>query len=69
MHAAAAHAAARARCVHTDLCSRSLPPPCCAADIIAGAICARDGNFINRLMDLHTGPLMLLGEGWWGRGS
>lgn len=32
-----------------------------ASDIIAGAICARDGNFINRLMDLHTGPLMLLG--------
>lgn len=35
------------------------PPP---ADIIAGAVCARDGNFVNQLMDLHTGPLMLLGE-------
>lgn len=33
------------------------------ADIIAGAVCAKDGHFINGLMDLHMGPLMLLG-GW-----
>ncbi|PSC70464.1 Methionine gamma-lyase isoform A [Micractinium conductrix] len=32
-----------------------------ASDIIAGAVCAADGNFINSLMDLHMGPLMLLG--------
>jgi len=31
-----------------------------ASDIIAGAICGRDA-FIGELMDLHTGPLMLLG--------
>lgn len=27
-------------------------------------MCARDGRFINSLMDLHTGPFMLLGK-WW----
>lgn len=32
-----------------------------AADIIGGAVCAADGNFVNSLMDLHMGPLMLLG--------
>lgn len=32
-----------------------------ASDIIAGAVCAADGNFINSLMDLRMGPLMLLG--------
>lgn len=26
-------------------------------------MCAADGNFVNSLMDLHMGPLMLLG-GW-----
>lgn len=31
-----------------------------ASDIIAGAICATE-SFIAELMDLHTGPLMLLG--------
>jgi methionine-gamma-lyase len=30
-------------------------------DIIGGAVCAADGNFIQSLMDLHMGPLMLLG--------
>lgn len=32
-----------------------------ASDIIGGAVCAADGNFVNSLMDLHMGPLMLLG--------
>lgn len=36
-------------------------PPHRAADIIGGAVCAADGIFINSLMDLHMGPLMLLG--------
>jgi len=31
-----------------------------ASDVIAGAICGTD-SFIGELMDLHTGPLMLLG--------
>ena len=31
-----------------------------ASDIIAGAVCGTD-EFIGELMDLHTGPLMLLG--------
>lgn len=31
-----------------------------ASDIIAGAVCGTE-DFIGRLMDLHTGPLMLLG--------
>ncbi|KAI3426324.1 hypothetical protein D9Q98_008697 [Chlorella vulgaris] len=32
-----------------------------ASDIIAGAVCAADGQFINSLMDLKMGPLMLTG--------
>jgi methionine-gamma-lyase len=31
-----------------------------ASDVIAGAVCGEEG-FIGELMDLHTGPLMLLG--------
>lgn len=31
-----------------------------ASDLLAGAVCA-DKDFINRLMDLHTGRIMLLG--------
>ena len=34
-----------------------------ASDIIGGAVCAADGDFVHALMDLRLGPLMLLGEG------
>lgn len=49
---------------HASPCPRRPARP--PADIIGGAVVARDGHFINGLMDLHLGPFMLLGAraGW-----